>query len=373
MKKKVIFVVNSLRPGGAEKVILLILKYLDRERFDPVLVLLQAQGSRIDEFMGDIKIYDFKKRKPFFSFPGLVLRMCGVIKNENPDILVSFMGSGNTVTALAKKITGSSAKFIANVRNLILVKIRLQGLFFLRYGIHRFVYNYADLVITNSRSAKDEMVNAFNVSEDRIKVVKNPLEIDRIDTLSAEPPVHPWYGEGVPIVIAAGKLKKAKGFEYLIEAFSKVVKKTECRLIILGEGGLREKLSAMIERFKLQGSIDLPGFKENVYSYIKGSEIFVLSSLWEGLPNVLLEAMACGKPVISTEYSESVHELIRDGENGFIVPKEDPQALADAICRLLSDRALSERFSRENKKKSGEYRAETVVDEYAEMINGTAG
>ncbi|MFC2062049.1 glycosyltransferase [Elusimicrobiota bacterium] len=366
--KKVIFIINSLRGGGAEKVVALIIKYLDRKEFEPVLILFQKKGSRLKDIEDMVRIYDLKKRMPVLSFMKLVIKTWFIIKKEKPDIVVSFMGAANLVALINKKILKSKIKVIAGIRNLVLIKLKYQRFFLLRYYIHKYLFPASDLVLTNSFAAKEEVEELLNVPGKKIQVIGNPLEIDEIRKLSELPLEHKWYNEDVPVIISAGKLTRAKGFEYLITAFARIIRDFKCRLIILGDGKLKSSLAGLIDELNIKDHVDLPGFRSNPYNYMARSDVFVLSSLWEGLPNVLLEAMACEIPVITTEYSRSVHEIIEDEVNGLVVKPGDADLLAQAILRLLKSKELKEKFIRENKRKIERFNAEDIVKEYEDLI-----
>jgi glycosyltransferase involved in cell wall biosynthesis len=161
-------------------------------------------------------------------------------------------------------------------------------------------------------------------------------------------------------------LNPQKDFGTLIRAFAKVVRTREARLLILGEGAQRDELEALVKELNLQQQISLPGFANDVYAYMSRASLFVLSSKWEGLPGVLIEAMCCGAPVVSTDCPSGPREILQDGKYGDLVPMDDADALADAIATNLD--AGSTGPPRESWRR---FEPETVVDQYLEVLLGT--
>src|SRR5699024_364664 len=148
----------------------------------------------------------------------------------------------------------------------------------------------------------------------------------------------PWFRQGSdPVILAIGRLTYQKGFDILIEAFRKISKKYSMKLIILGEGEQRQELELLINKYALGDRISLQGFVDNPYRYMKRAAIFVLPSRWEGFPNVLVEAMACGVPVVATTCPGGSIEILENGKWGELVEPGDSDALVDAILKVIDD------------------------------------
>ena len=194
----------------------------------------------------------------------------------------------------------------------------------------------ADGVIAVSRGAAREFSQSFGFAENRIQVIYNPVVVPEIYEKASEPLDHPFFREGsAPVILGVGRLTKQKDFPTLIRAFALVRKQYPVQLIILGEGEERSELRGLTRELGLEPHVSMPGFVENPYQYMKRASVLVLSSAWEGLPGVLVEAMALGTPVVSTNCPSGPEEILEGGKYGPLVPVGDPQALAEAILHVL--------------------------------------
>lgn len=184
----------------------------------------------------------------------------------------------------------------------------------------------------------DDLSRTFGIPAERIQVIYNPIVTPELRTKAQAPLEHPWFGAGEPpVILAAGPLTAQKDFLTLVRAFALVRQRRAARLLILGEGEEWRALEALAERLGLEKDVSLPGFVANPYPYMTRASLFVLSSRWEGLPGVLIEALYCGLPLISTDCPSGPREILADGRYGQLVPVGDAMALARAIERSLND------------------------------------
>jgi glycosyltransferase involved in cell wall biosynthesis len=228
-------------------------------------------------------------------------------------------------------------------------------------------YPWADGIVAVSQGVGDDLAQFVDLNGKPIHVIYNPVVRPELHDLARLPLDHPWFRPGEPpVVLGVGRLNPQKDFGTLIRAFAKVVRTREARLLILGEGAQRDELEALVKELNLQQQISLPGFANDVYAYMSRASLFVLSSKWEGLPGVLIEAMCCGAPVVSTDCPSGPREILQDGKYGDLVPMDDADALADAIATNLD--AGSTGPPRESWRR---FEPETVVDQYLEVLLGT--
>ncbi|MFC1825838.1 glycosyltransferase, partial [Thermodesulfobacteriota bacterium] len=208
----------------------------------------------------------------------------------------------------------------------------------------------------------------------KIIPIYNPIEVERVTQRSHEKIEHLWYDEKVPIIISIGRLTPQKGFSHLIKALA-IVKKSgiSCRLVILGEGKENSNLRKLAKKLRINDSVAFLGFQRNPYKYLRYATIFVLSSLYEGFPNVLLEALALGVPSVATRCPTGPTEIITDGVDGILVPSADHIALADAIKQLLLDSNLRKQLREKGKKRVVEFRVEKIIRQYEEVIEAVCG
>jgi glycosyltransferase involved in cell wall biosynthesis len=200
----------------------------------------------------------------------------------------------------------------------------------------RTFYPWAASVVAVSRGAADDLVRTSGLPSDLVRVVYNPVITPEILTLVRQAPDHAWFAPGEPpVILGVGRLTAAKDFPTLIRAVAEVRRHRPVRLIILGDGEERPKLEALIAGLGVAEDVALPGFRSNAMAYMARSALFVLSSAWEGLPTVLIEALAAGTRVVSTDCHSGPREILQDGRLGPLVPVGDAPALARAIIQAL--------------------------------------
>jgi glycosyltransferase involved in cell wall biosynthesis len=210
----------------------------------------------------------------------------------------------------------------------------------------------------------DDLSIQLEISRDNIKVVYNPLDIDRAQVLSRLEPTRIFSdGNGHKLILGIGRLVEQKGFIHLIRAFAQVRSGSSVKLCILGEGPLRESLQAEVERLGLINEIVLPGFVDNPFAVMRQANLFVLSSGWEGFGNVLVEAMACGIPVVSTACPSGPDEILENGRWGRLVPVGDVDALAAAMAATLDENEHPDVATR-----AAEFSVDRAVDGYLEVM-----
>jgi glycosyltransferase involved in cell wall biosynthesis len=201
------------------------------------------------------------------------------------------------------------------------------------------------------------------VPNTKFKVIYNPVVTAEMIEKGNEPIDHPWFELGIPVFVAAGRLRPQKDFPILIEAFHRVRQSRDARLIILGEGPDRGDLEALVARLDLGDSVALHGFTDNPYAFFSRAAAFVLSSRWEGLPTVLIEALSCGAPIIATDCPSGPREILADGRYGRLVPVGDAESLSGAICA-----AIDGDLARPPDASWMPYELDAVVDRYLEVF-----
>jgi glycosyltransferase involved in cell wall biosynthesis len=212
-----------------------------------------------------------------------------------------------------------------------------------------------------SAGVSDELHRIASVPQDRIHILYNPIDLKRIATLSEENLDDPWFQAGQPpVIVSTGRLHPQKDFPTLLQAMKLLGSDPKIRLVILGEGQERTALEELIRRFALRDHVRLIGFKANPYAYMSRASVFVLSSAWEGLSNVLIEALACGCRIVSTDCPYGPSEILENGEYGVLVPVRNPEALAKAIRKILNEPAPKEK----NKKQSQMYDIHAIAAQY---------
>jgi glycosyltransferase involved in cell wall biosynthesis len=230
----------------------------------------------------------------------------------------------------------------------------------------RVLYKRTKAVVTVSKGVAEDL-KSLGLNSKNFKVIYNPMDIADIKKKAKEDPKHEWLeNKSQPILLGVGRLTYQKDFAMLIKAFSKICKNTDARLIILGEGEERKNLQKLVNKLGLQDHVDMPGFVDNPYAYMSKAEVFVLSSRYEGFGNVLVEAMACGTPVVSTNCPVGPSEILDKGKYGKLVPVGDVEAMEKAIIETLHNLKLS---ADELQKRASHFSVERATDRYLQLID----
>lgn len=376
-----IFVIPTLEVGGAERVCLHYLNNLQGYR--NILVLLLGRGPLSKEVSPNVPILEFfnanHRLRRFTSFyhchllVGQIYRLARLARQSQCETIVSFLTLANIIAILAKIIFGCHLKVIVNVHDIMSQILRYSRLkrykrFLLRWLV-RLLFPRADVIVAVAHSIKKDLVVNFKVPAEKIVVIYNPIDVQKIRKCATESLMHPWLNrkEGF-LVVAVGRLVKLKGFEVLIRAFAQLPQKLDARLIILGEGEEREALQQLIEQLGLSECVALLGFQENPWKCMARADLFVLPSLTEGLPNVIGEALALGLPVLATDCSSGVREYLENGKCGLLVPPGDPAALADGIARMLGDELLRRELGRRGQERVAQLDLPKVVQVYEALL-----
>lgn len=199
------------------------------------------------------------------------------------------------------------------------------------------VYAAADAIIGNSQGVVESLRWLLGDDAPPLHRIPNPMDLERIKRLAANTDVHPWcLDREVPLVISVGRLVAVKDFDMLIRAFARVLRLRPARLLILGEGRQRCRLERLIKRLDLADTVALPGFAANPFAHVARADMLVLSSRYEGSPNALIEALACGTPCVATDCRSGPREVLEDGRLGPLVPVGNVAAMADAMARTLA-------------------------------------
>jgi len=352
--------------GGAERVITNIMTHLDKEKYEISLVLFEKIGPYLYQIPDYVKLYDFKK-KSRYSFLKLILNLNRLFRKVKPNTVVSFMAYTSVVVLMAKFISGCRFNLVTSVRTYlshVTSNIRLSRI---RYFLYKSLFNYADFIVVPSAGVKKDLEKKFNIIQKKIKIIHNPIDLKKIMKLKEEE-VKDVRIKEKSFLLTVGRLTKAKGHPYLLRAYSRINEEVEEGLLILGTGEDEEKLKSLVNELGIQERVLFLGFQKNPYKFMNRASIFVLSSLWEGFPNVLLEAMVCGVPIISTDCPSGPSEIITNGKNGILVPPADEKTLADAMLTLLKDENLRNKFSKNGKRRAEVFRIEEILPQYEELF-----
>jgi len=345
-RRRLAVFIHGLNGGGAQRRAVTLANVFGARGHGVDLVVLDAAGPLREEVSSPVRLVELRSRLAGWGGRRQQLRaavpaLASYLRRERPDLLLSAASHVNRIAALAHGLALSPTALVLRASNHFSASstpIERSWPFSKGWWMRR-LYPRADVIIAVSDSVAEDVAAVTGTPSERIVTVYNPIWRPALLEKLREPLEHPWFVPGAPpVVLGAGRLSRQKDFPCLIKAFAEVRKKRPVRLMILGDGKKtqpREQLVSLARALGVEGEVALPGAVSNPLPYMVGASVFALSSAWEGLPGVLIEALACGCPVVSTDCPGGSREILGDGRWGVLVPPADPGALAGAILQLF--------------------------------------
>jgi glycosyltransferase involved in cell wall biosynthesis len=330
----------ALHGGGAERITLNLAQGLEARWADVDLVLATDAGEYRGAVPAKVRTVDLRARRTATS----VVALARYLHEVRPAALLSALNHANVVAVAAAHVAGFRRPVLVAEHNEVypfepLTLPRRAWLATLRAAYHR-----ATRVIVVSEGVKRSLEKKAGVRADHVEVIYNPVITPELERAAdAERPDHPFLRDRcAPVVLGVGRLTRQKNFANLLRAFALLRARRDARLIVLGEGEERARLEALADELGIRADVSLPGFVSNPYAFLRAASVFASSSDWEGLPTVLIEALAVGTPVVATDCPSGPDEILGHGAHGTLVPPRDSAALADAIDVVLSRDATAE-------------------------------
>lgn len=325
---KLFLIIPTLNRGGAERVTSILANNLDKDKFDIYLVLLEKKGSYLKDLKDNINLINLNTKSVKKSVKAIVT----LIRKENPDLVFSTLGHLNLMLMMFKFFMPKNTKFIgreASIPSILNKKEKYPKIFDFLYKVF---YPRFDTIICQSKYMKKDLINNYNIDEKQLKVINNPLDFLNIEKKlsSSSNPFNP----NIKNLISVGSLEEVKGYDLLINAISKI-KRNDFKLYIIGKGSKEKEINTLTKKLNLENKVELLGFKDNPYIYMKYADIGILSSRFEGFPNTVLETLSCKTPVIAFKCPGGVEEIIVEDTNGWFVNTEDINDLAKKINSKL--------------------------------------
>ncbi|MDK2887525.1 MAG: hypothetical protein PWP72_403 [Thermoanaerobacter sp.] len=362
---KIALFLPSLRGGGAERVMVNLARRFVERGLKIDLVLSKAEGPYLSQIPPEVRVVDLGARRVLLSLPALVR----YLRRERPAALLSALDHANIVALWARKLSALRCRMVVSVHSIVsraadnapAARGRLMPYFI------RWFYPWADGVVAVSQGVAEDLARTTGLPRERIQVIYNPIVTPELLDKAREPLDHPWFAPGQPpVILSAGRLTAAKDFPTLIRAFATVRTGRLVRLMVLGEGEERSKLEALVHELGLEDDVSLPGFVDNPYAYMARAAVFVLSSAWEGFGNVLVEAMAVGTPVVSTDCQSGPAEILEGGKWGRLVPVGNAEMLAHAIISTLNTSFDSNSLIN----RAQMFELSSIAERYLEVLHG---
>jgi glycosyltransferase involved in cell wall biosynthesis len=362
-KRRIALFLSSLSGGGAERIVLELARALAQRGYPVDLVVCRLAGELVSEIPGGLRPVELgvaprsallrtllrlpartwltllpvmlrKPLKKIRSLPFLEV----YLRRERPDVILASTHVPNLLAVWAVRLSGLPIRAVLKQDNSLSRSVA-NSADPLRRKLPRLLrlwYGQADAVVAVSAGVAEELAAVAKIPREKLHVIHNPIDTGRISRQAEAQPDHPWFQPGQPpVLLAAGRLHPQKDYPTLLQAFASLRKARTLRLAILGEGHERPQLEKLIEDLGIGADVRLLGFQKNPFAFMARAAVFVLSSAWEGLGNVLIEALACGCPVVSTDCPHGPSEILEKGRYGALVPVGDPEELARAIGEAI--------------------------------------
>ena len=372
-RRKICFVLPSLNGGGAERAAVQILNGLDPDHWDRSMFLFAREGPYLSEVDPAIRIASADTPARWGRWNALRRFIAG----ERPEVVMAFLSFFSVLSAARAAMTG--AKVVFNLQTPMSAFLtdadyqwRDRGNKTAFSTVMRVAYAAADLIVATSNGVARDLTSAFGIDPGQIRVLANPVDVDRVRAAAAEAIDESVLPAGTaPLIVAAGRLADAKNYPLMIEAFAAIRQRMPARLCILGQGELEGSLRQLIAARGLGDAVSLAGFQANPWKFIARADLFLLTSHYEGFGNVLIEAMACGVPVVATA-SAGTRDIVRHQVDGMLVEQHSPAAVASSVIAVLESPARRAEMSNAARDAANRFAVAQVIARYEQVLESLA-
>ena len=341
--KKVAFFIRSMQGGGAQRAMVRLAGGFAEAGYAVEVLTLEPEGSFRSELSPAVTLTPLGSKRIFGAIPALAHYM----RRSSPDVMMVTEPACNIAVIVAKLLSGGTTRVLIREGLFPSVAVRESPhkATRLAYKFAPYLYRHADVIVAVAGDMAADLARFARLDRDRVTTIAvNPVVTPALKEAAAIKPDHPWFDDDIPVIVGVGRLDRQKDFLTLLKAFERVRQVRSCRLLIVGEGPLRGALETAQAASAYSSDIDMPGFVAKPFSYMSHADVFVLSSRYEGLPNALIEALACGAPVVSTDCPSGPREILDNGRFGRLTPVGDDAAMAQAVLATLDqpvDRTVS--------------------------------
>lgn len=361
-KKRIVFIIHKLDIGGAERIIVSLLNNISREKFDIHLIVFQAKGAFMADVKSDVTIHDLKSSSAKAGLFALVKKLYRL----SPDRVFSGIGYVNSLLSFfipfLNLITSKKIVWIARETNVVSIINKKEKFTAMIDWLYRNTYKNFDLIVCQSSYMRDDLLNNYHMPTEKMVIINNPVDIEKIERLSREPLSYTFNKEKINL-LAVGALRTQKRFDLLLETVSQLDE--QYHLTIVGGGVEEERLKALSKALNLESKVSFEGHQTNPYTYMRHADFMVLSSEYEGFPNVLLEANSLGLPIVAFACPGGTAEIIEKGLNGYLVPCQDIEALTKTIQSFSRDNFDSETIKLHT---TQNYNLDYIIQKYEKVL-----
>jgi glycosyltransferase involved in cell wall biosynthesis len=357
----------TLDDGGAERVMLQLGAAFVARGHAVDLVLAIPGGPLDSQVPAGLRVVSLSARRSLAALPALVR----YLRRERPRALLSTLEHANVLAVWARRLAGVTTRVVLREANVLLPRGEMHGIqpHVLRILMRQF-YRSANAIVAVSKSVARSLADGLALSDRRIRTIYNPIVTPALAAQASAPLNDPWFSAGAPpVVLGVGRLVAQKDFATLIRAFAQARGRRMARLVILGEGQERTALAELARILGVHEDVRLVGYDHNPFRYMQRATVFALSSIFEGLPGALIQAMACGCRVVSTDCPGGSREILDGSATGLLVPPRDPAALGRALTQLLAD---ADRGRARVQHAVDRFTERAAVDQYLQVLDGEA-
>lgn len=367
--RSVAFYLDQLEMGGVERIVLNLLRALQAAGWSPSLVLNRKEGRMLPDVPAGVPVHDLQVR----GFGQGVRALAAFLRAERPAVLISQRAYLNALATLAHCLSGRRSKLVLAEHTLVHYewhdsRIHKRPADRVTRYVLPHLYRLADASVAVSQGVANDLARFYGLPRHGVQVLYNPIVPGDVAARAAEPVTPPWPADGRPVILAVGRLSVDKGYDLLLRAMPHVLARREARLAFVGNGPEAERLQQLTSELGLTEHVHFLGFQPNPYAWLARSSVFVMSSLIETFPTVIVEAMAVRCPVVSFDCPEGPREIITPDVDGLLVPTEDPEALAAAICRVLADPELADRLRAAGAQRAQDFTFERTIGAYERLF-----
>ena len=373
--RKVSFFGAQYSTGGAGRVCSAVGKTLAREGYDVDFLVdgTYSEDSYLEEGLPHtgrvVRLTETRCSGPGHDprrYAELLSTLAAYLRRQDGGVLVSNLTKFNLMSVWASVLSGFGWGLVLVEHSLI--DPRITGRSCILPWLVRTHYPFAHEVVAVSEDVEKELRETYGLETDTCTTIRNPVDVEEVTSKSLREVDHDWFLDDVPVIVGVGRFVEQKQFSVLLTAFERLTRQTEARLVLIGDGPLREKLSALAVELNIEHRVDFLGFASNPYKYMRKAQLLAISSRYEGFGIVAVEALACGTPVVATDCPGGPSDILNDGEFGELVDVGDPEGLADAMARTLENPPDPDRLM----ERAQHYRVDKVADRYAEVIERAA-
>jgi len=326
--------VSTSGHSGVDRAMQHLIPALARRGYAVDLLKVRRHGPNLTEVPEGVRIVDLGSRHTYTCLPAIVR----YLRRERPAAMLADKDRVNRTALLARTLARVPTRLVLSSGTTISIDLAHRGAFerWLQRTSMGRLYPFADQVIVTSHGVADDMADYTGLAREHIEVVPSPVVPDELLHTTQPRPEHPWFHDhGPPIVLSVGELGQRKGYDVLLRAFALLHDQRPARLLILGRGKLKAELERLATELGITDAVDFAGFQSNPFAFMAHADLFAFTSRWEGLGFVLIEALAMGTPVVSTDCPSGPREILADGQYGELVPVDDHQAMARAMAKRL--------------------------------------